>query len=364
MKKLVRKAMALLLALCLMAGILPLGALAVDVPFRDILGNMRYYDFISNAYKYGLVNGTSPTTFSPKRPVTRCEAITILGRMQEKISGEKLGQSQPTTFTDVPAGIYYEKYASWGQAMGIIAGYGDGTFRPYNPVTYSELAVIFHRYLKWIGKDGEYPPKDFQPEDKDEIPSWALPAAEALSGFDIFSNYNFLPFSKVNREVAAACFVKLYERTTYTLDMETPRLKYRYSIWADDGPLWVSQTNCTVLDTYKGYTDYMDNLHDPSWPNFRLEEQVQNVPLTVDEAFFQQNSLLAVNSIAQGAPAYDVHLSKLEVQGQTAFATLVMENSAGTTADSTGVLIFLAVPKTVIAGEHSWRSWTDYVNLG
>src|SRR5207247_4044389 len=58
--------------------------------------------------------------------------------------------STPTTaatpcsmpFVDVHTGDYFYEAARWLYCRGVISGYGDGTFRPYNLTTRGQLAKI------------------------------------------------------------------------------------------------------------------------------------------------------------------------------------------------------------------------------
>lgn len=55
------------------------------LPFTDIRTNRGYIAF---AYRTGIVTGTSETTFSPKSPTTREQAVTLLMRVYERVRFE------------------------------------------------------------------------------------------------------------------------------------------------------------------------------------------------------------------------------------------------------------------------------------
>jgi len=48
--------------------------------FDDVPSAMWYYGYISTAFSYGIVNGTSATTFNPEGVLTRAEAAVIVAR--------------------------------------------------------------------------------------------------------------------------------------------------------------------------------------------------------------------------------------------------------------------------------------------
>jgi len=51
------------------------------------------------------------------------------------------------TFSDVPVGSFWHQYFEVLAASGITTGYGDGTFRPDNPVTRGQMAAFLSRAL-------------------------------------------------------------------------------------------------------------------------------------------------------------------------------------------------------------------------
>lgn len=51
-------------------------------------------------------------------------------------------------FTDVPAGQWYTNAVIWAAANGIVSGFGDGTFRPNEPATRAQAAVMLCGYAK------------------------------------------------------------------------------------------------------------------------------------------------------------------------------------------------------------------------
>lgn len=363
MKKRMKKLTALILALCLLLASLPASALQVDdLPFRDIWvwPDSTYNGFIARALECGIMYGTSPTTFSPNRPVTRGEAVTILGRVQEEISGEKLVQAQPAAFPDVPAGSYYGRYAGWAQEQGIAAGYGDGTFRPGKAVTYSELAVMLCRYLRAIGKDSLYPPQQgLSYKDKASIPGWALPAVTALSGFDIFTSELFRPADPVLRKEAALLVVRMFEKATYPVDTATPRQKFTYSLpWDDEHP-WRYEENFTILKSMDEYTAFMQGIQNEAREG-SFEEEPQPAALTVNEGLFQEYNLLALEKLVGGSPGYGFDFAGMETVGGAARLTFTGNGSLSSTADNIGILHVVAVPKTVAAGEVNELVWTDW----
>ena len=114
-------------------------------PFTDVKSKDWYADDIAIAYNQGYLFGTSATTASPNDPLTREQAMVILGKnlMLQIQPGEVLGFTDSRTFSDWAKG--------WIRAVaecGIISGYPDGTFRPRNNISRGETATIL---VKAIG---------------------------------------------------------------------------------------------------------------------------------------------------------------------------------------------------------------------
>ena len=113
-------------------------------PFTDVPANAWYADDINIAYQAGYFTGTSDTTASPLGRVTREQAAVLLGR-NLRLQGIPGVQSD---FTDV------QQMGNWSRGLvqecaelGIIQGYGDGTFRPKNYITRGQMACFLVRAL-------------------------------------------------------------------------------------------------------------------------------------------------------------------------------------------------------------------------
>ncbi len=108
-------------------------------PFKDVKERDWYSDDVAIAYNVGYINGTSKSTFSPTKEITREEAAVILARnlMMQASVGES------TSFTDS------RELSSWSRGLvdtaasyKLISGYPDGSFRPHNPITRGETAIM------------------------------------------------------------------------------------------------------------------------------------------------------------------------------------------------------------------------------
>lgn len=86
--------------------------------------------------------------FRPNEEATRQDVAVALVNILDKTERMKLQESK-LTFDDIP--MIDEEYISHiGKAVsgGIISGYGDGTFRPQEPITRAEVATMICRIIK------------------------------------------------------------------------------------------------------------------------------------------------------------------------------------------------------------------------
>ena len=152
----IRRPGAALLGSALLLGALPAVAGAQEVPvsgeicssdqadrFTDDAGSV-HEDAINCAAAYGLVSGTSPTTFGPNLPLSRGQAATVLIGYVEQSIGEVLPQLPDDIrpiFTDTTGNVHEDNIErAWDN--GILEGFDDGTFRPGAQVSRAQFATI------------------------------------------------------------------------------------------------------------------------------------------------------------------------------------------------------------------------------
>ncbi|MCA9385552.1 S-layer homology domain-containing protein, partial [Candidatus Dojkabacteria bacterium] len=90
-------------------------------------------DYIENLYDLGVVNGFDNGMFKPEEPVTRGQMATFITRAF-KLSVDTSGNC----FSDVPDDYPHKLDIQALCNVEIVQGYGDGTFRPDNPLKRGE----------------------------------------------------------------------------------------------------------------------------------------------------------------------------------------------------------------------------------
>ena len=187
--------------------------LAVDVTepapaFTDIAGHWGEKAILEAAEKK-LITGYPDGTFKPDQAVTRAEFLVMLARALGW--GDK-SPAGALPFTDA------DRMGSWAMGAvaaavekGIVSGYPDGSFRPDEPISRAEMAVMIARALGAAGNSGD--PTAFA--DDADIPAWAKGAVEALRQLGIVQgreDNRFAPGDTATRAEAAVVLLRMLEK--------------------------------------------------------------------------------------------------------------------------------------------------------
>lgn len=164
-------------------------------------------DFIKYCMDRGYLVGTSITNFSPDRPTTRAEFVTVLSRL----AGIKEENYKQNKFTDVPKGVYYEAAVNWAQDKKIVEGIGNNKFAPDQTMTREEMATILDRYFQATNKAyGNRGALYFK--DQGEMSSWAADSVKRMTQAGILHGTDrntFEPKSSFTRAELATVIYQL-----------------------------------------------------------------------------------------------------------------------------------------------------------
>ena len=111
--------------------------------FTDVSKDSTYRDAIVWAVENKITDGTSSTTFSPKKTCTRAEIVTFLYRLAGSPKVNAVAK-----FGDVSADNYFASAVAWAVENGITVGTSDTTFSPYQSCTRAEAMTFLYRYEK------------------------------------------------------------------------------------------------------------------------------------------------------------------------------------------------------------------------
>lgn len=131
------------------ADVTPCAVVAPGKTFPDISGvnAHRNQTAVEALAARKIIDGKGSGLFDPDANMTRAEFAAIVVRalgLKPKACG---------AFSDVPAGIWYAPYVGTAYTYGIVAGVGDGTFRPSGTITRQEAAVMVARAARLCGMD-------------------------------------------------------------------------------------------------------------------------------------------------------------------------------------------------------------------
>jgi hypothetical protein len=170
--------------------------IAYDKRFDDLPEDHWANPVVKQLAAHHVLTGVSLTTFEPDRSVTRAEfaAMTARALGLTPVSGGAFG--------DVEDGAWYAGYVGSLSAAGIAKGDAAGTFRPNEPITREEMAVLLARALGLtdVAKAGA------AFKDAAAISPWAKDAVQALRQAGYLSGYpdgSMLPQGKAKRAEAA-----------------------------------------------------------------------------------------------------------------------------------------------------------------
>ncbi|MBM6906753.1 S-layer homology domain-containing protein [Collinsella tanakaei] len=188
-----------------------------SIAFADVDPNAWYAQSVFQAKQLGYIKGISGSNiYAPNASITRADALVIISRMsgadQTWTAEDYLNENAGflTRYTDVDSGAYYAKAVAWGTKVGIVHGYGDGTFRPDEQITREEFAAMLANYAEAMGKDisvdadavlAEFP-------DGSQVSDWAEGVVAWAADSEIMGNGGVInPQSQITRAEVAAMAV-------------------------------------------------------------------------------------------------------------------------------------------------------------
>ena len=112
-----------------------------DNPFTDLPEDAYCFEAIMELLDKGIVAGTSETTFTPGRELTRAEWVTMLWR-----AAGSPAASAPAGFADVDPAAFYAKAFDWAFEQGIVAGTGNSMAAPAMLLTREQMVTMLFRF--------------------------------------------------------------------------------------------------------------------------------------------------------------------------------------------------------------------------
>lgn len=127
--------------------------------YNDVAADADYAAAVEVLSALEILKGDDKGNFNPDNTITRAEAAAVIVRTLGWEEAAK-GAAGATQFTDVAADHWGSGYINMAAQAGIIAGHGDGTFGPEDPVTYEQIVKMLVCALGYEPKaltKGAYP---------------------------------------------------------------------------------------------------------------------------------------------------------------------------------------------------------------
>ena len=163
---------------------LDLTAVETVLPFADVAEGKWYTESVLQMSELGAVTGFPDGTFQPDGIVTRAQVANVLFKLSGGIPVNYL-----MTFSDVSQGAWYAEGIRWAASQKIATG-ADGMFRPNDPVTRQDLAVMLDRWQQAQGVELDQTSEAPAFADNDQIAAYAaesvyrMQKAGVINGID------------------------------------------------------------------------------------------------------------------------------------------------------------------------------------
>ena len=116
---------------------------STDSPFDDIDPDAYYYKAVLWAAERDVTMGTTESTFSPDKTVSRSQFLTLLYRA----FADAAETPAENPFADVPDDAYYRDAVSWAYAQGVTRGVTATAFEPLRSCDRGQIATFLYRYF-------------------------------------------------------------------------------------------------------------------------------------------------------------------------------------------------------------------------
>ena len=130
-----KKFLSLVLALIMTMSLVTISAGATE--YRDLTDKdeIQYEEAVAVLNRIGVITGYEDGSFRPETELTRGAAAKIIVSLMIGPEAASALPNNASPYPDVPAGHTFAGVIGYCKTAGYISGYGDGTFKPANPLT-------------------------------------------------------------------------------------------------------------------------------------------------------------------------------------------------------------------------------------
>lgn len=164
--------------------------------------------------------GYEDGAFGPERTISREEVAAIFARLL--VNKIDMDENYEVSFSDIPDTAWSKNYIGFLEDFGILNGYEDGTYRPYNSITRAEMAVIIAK-VEGYDVSGTDMTTKFSDVDSG-YDSWATQAIKVLTEDGVIEGYEdgtFRPGNGITRAETVSMINRILDA------MEVEEIKVR-----------------------------------------------------------------------------------------------------------------------------------------
>ncbi|UVI33223.1 S-layer homology domain-containing protein [Paenibacillus spongiae] len=243
----IRTTVSAIVSLCLAGSILQPVSAGSASPFNDISGSFAKKEII-RLYEKNIITGTTATTFSPTKPISRAEFVTILNRLL----GLQYVNSSLSSFTDVSKNAWYYGWIQAAVQLGLAEGISASKFAPEKQVTRQEAAVLIIRAMKQSAADNTHA-ADFV--DTSLIAAWAEPSVASAQRLGLVKgddNGRFHPKAPITRQETAVMIDRVLQNDKWAAALKSKarpkvQLGWQYNQTTEQYERTILQSNVNTL---------------------------------------------------------------------------------------------------------------------
>ncbi len=177
-------------------------------PFTDVPENAWYRKDVENAYRKGLINGRSLTTFDPAGSMSYSEAIKLAACIHQLHF-----ENEVTLTNGVSPAPWFSTFMEYALKNGIIDT--DMSDKAYKKITRQDFAKIFYRSLpesefSKINEIADNAIPDVKTIDEGAAEIYGFYRAGVLTGSDRYGRFN--PTSQITRSEVAAILTRMFDK--------------------------------------------------------------------------------------------------------------------------------------------------------
>ena len=179
------------------------------------------------------IKGYPDRTVRGERYLSRAEAATIFYRLYDGFYPALQRQMTSTTFSDVPQDAWYINEIELCYNVGIISGYADGTFRPNDPISRAEFAILAARFAELPNSKKQM----FSDVTKDHWAYLLINAAAEAGWIEGYGDGTYRPETNISRSETVTLINRLRNRVITAAEIKAlgvanPYIDLVESYWA------------------------------------------------------------------------------------------------------------------------------------